>query len=153
MRERRQFPRFPFNADVEVVEPQSGAKITGRVSDLSLSGCWVDTLSPFLTSTAVRLKITKGRDSFEAQAKVTHLKNGLGMGLAFVAAQPDQQQILGKWIVELGGKLPIGPPHNKTGTLLAPSGDSVLAELILTLVQKGVLSETEAQEMLGKIKR
>ena len=47
MRERRQFPRFPFNADVEVVEPQSGAKITGRVSDLSLSGCWVDTLSPF----------------------------------------------------------------------------------------------------------
>ena len=53
----------------------------------------------------------------------------------------------------MGGKLPIGPPHNKTGTLLAPSGDSVLAELILTLVQKGVLSETEAQEMLGKIKR
>ena len=75
------------------------------------------------------------------------------MGLAFVAAQPDQQQILGKWIVELGGKLPIAPPHNKTGALLSPSGDSVLAELILTLVQKGVLSEAEAQEMLGKIKR
>ena|SRR5207302_4818467 len=154
--ERRRFQRFPFNADAELVEVQSGTRIKGRVSDLSLGGCYVDTLSPFLVSTAVHIRITRGAQSFEAQAKVTNMKFGVGMGLVFVAAQAEQKQVLGNWIVELGGKLPTEQPRSAgDGTKDKVSGEipNVIAALILTLMRKGVLTEGEGQEMLRKLRR
>jgi PilZ domain len=154
--ERRRFPRFPFNADVEVVEVQSGTRIKGRVTDLSLGGCYVDTLSPFLVSTAVHIRIARGAQSFEAQAKVTYMKFGVGMGLAFVAAQVEQKQVLGNWIAELGGKLPTELPRS-AGDVTKDKGSgeipNVIAALILALTRKGVLTEAEGQEMLRKLRR
>jgi hypothetical protein len=154
--ERRLFQRFPFNADVDVVEVQSGTRIRGRVTDLSLGGCYVDTLSPFLVSTAVQIKITKGPQSFEAQARVTNMKVSLGMGLAFVSASAEQKRVLGNWIVELGGKLPSAPPQAAgDGAKDKVSGEvpNVITALIQALARKGVLTEAEAQEMLRKLHR
>jgi len=153
--ERRRFPRFPFNADVEVVEVQSGTRIKGRVSDLSLGGCYVDTLSPLLVSTAVQIRITRGAHSFDAQAKVTNMKFGVGMGLAFVAAQAEQKQVLGNWIAELGGKLPTEPPRSAVeGTKDKVGGEipNVISALILALMRKGVLTEAEGQDMMRKLR-
>jgi len=154
--ERRLFQRFPFNADAEVLEPQSGTKISGRVTDLSLGGCYVDTLSPFSASTAVQIRIVRGPHSFEAQARVTSSTVGLGMGLAFVAAQPEQKRLLGSWIVEMGGTLP--HPRRQSdgdtaGAALDGEASTVLAELVHALMRKGVLSEVEGQEMLRKMNR
>jgi hypothetical protein len=154
--ERRLFQRFPFNADVEVLEPQSGTKISGRVTDLSLGGCYVDTLSPFSASTTVQIRIVRGPHSFEAQAKVTSSTVGLGMGLAFVAAQPEQKRLLGSWIVEMGGKLPrLQRQGNGDAAGVASDGETstVLTELVHVLMRKGVLSETVGQEILKKMHR
>ena len=151
--ERRQFQRFSFNADAEVIESQSGTKIRGRVTDLSLTGCYVDTLSPFLASTAVYIKIVREADVFEAQAKVTYCKLGRGMGVAFVAAQPEHKTLLGNWIVALGGELP-RTPTSKSDGVTRMSNDQlsrVLREMIRVLMRKGVLTETERQEILRKI--
>lgn len=157
-KQERRFPRFPFpfNADVDVVEVRSGTRIKGRVSDLSLGGCYVDTLSAFLVSTVVLIRITRGPQSFEAQAKVTNMKFGVGMGLAFVAAQAEQKKVLGNWIAELGGKLPTELPQTAgDGTKDKVSGEmpNVMAALILALMRKGVLAEAEGQEMLRKLRR
>ena len=152
-RERRQFQRFPFNADAEVAESESGTKIRGRVTDLSLTGCYVDTLSPFLASTAVHIKIVRETQVFEAQAKVTYCKLGRGMGVAFVSAQPEHKTLLGSWIVELGGELPRAPT-SKSDRVKAMSNDQlsrVVSELISVLMRKGALTETERQEILMKI--
>src|SRR5579872_424174 len=151
--ERRQFQRFPFNADAEVVESQSGTKIRGWVTDLSLAGCYVETLSPFLASTAVHIKIVREAQMFEAQAKVTYCKLGRGMGVAFVSAQPEHKTLLGDWIVELGGELP-RPPTSMSDGVKAMSSDQLsrlVSELIRVLMRKGVLTETERQEILMKI--
>ncbi len=156
--ERRRFQRFPFNADVDVVEVQSGTRIKGRVSDVCLGGCYVDTLSPFLVSTAVQIRITKGPQSFEALARVVSMKVGLGMGLAFVSASAEQKRVLGNWIVALGGTLPAVPPQQAgdaakdKGTLSGELPD-VIATLIQALTRKGVLNEEEAQEILRKLRR
>ena len=154
--ERRLFQRFPFNADVDVVEVQSGTRIKGRVTDVSLGGCYVDTLSPFLVSTAVQIRITKGPQSFEAQAKVTNMKASLGMGLAFVSASAEQKKVLGNWIAELGGNLPAAPSLTAGDDAKDRVGDempNVIAALILALTRKGVLTEAERQEMLRKLGR
>jgi hypothetical protein len=151
--ERRQFQRFPFNADAEVVESQSGAKIRGRVTDLSLAGCYVDTLSPFLASTAIHIKLVREAQVFEAEAKVTYCKLGRGMGVAFVSAQPEHKKLLGNWIVDLGGELPRASTSKSDGAkgMANDQLSRVVSELIGVLMRKGVLTETEKQEILRKI--
>src|ERR1700733_6750993 len=88
--ERRHNLRFPFSASVEVTEPKSGARIAGRTSDLGLGGCYVDAISPFPVGTNALLKIKRDTETFEAQVRVVYSQLGMGMGLAFVSAQPKQ---------------------------------------------------------------
>ena len=52
--ERRRDLRYPFTAAVEVFEPQSQSKLTARTSDISLGGCYVDTINPLPVSTDSR---------------------------------------------------------------------------------------------------
>jgi len=44
--EHRLAPRLPFLTEAEVMEPTTGTWLKTRLSDLSLSGCYVDTLHP-----------------------------------------------------------------------------------------------------------
>src|SRR5580692_5347881 len=82
--ERRRNLRFPFTATVEATENIRGTKVTGRTSDLSLGGCYVDTLNPFSVGTDAKVRIQRENVTFEAQARVIFSANGMGMGLAFV---------------------------------------------------------------------
>jgi hypothetical protein len=112
----------------------------------------VDTLNPFLASTAVHIRIARGSQVFEAQAKVTYCKLGMGMGLAFVSAQAEFKKLLGSWIVELGGELP-RTPASKSDGVKGMSNDQlsrIISELMQLLIRKGMLTETERQEILTK---
>ena len=86
--ERRRNLRFPFSATVEAVDNKSGTKVIGRTSDLSLGGCYIDSLSPFPVGTETKIRILRNNETFDAQAKVVYSMMGMGMGLAFVSAQP-----------------------------------------------------------------
>jgi hypothetical protein len=68
--EHRRHTRFPLTAFVEALEPKSDVQISGRSSDVSLSGCYVDTLNPFPEGTVIRIRLTRENVSFEANAKV-----------------------------------------------------------------------------------
>jgi hypothetical protein len=37
--EKRRHPRFPFSAGGEAFDPQANVRVTGRLSDISRSGC------------------------------------------------------------------------------------------------------------------
>ena len=152
--ERRRSLRFPFLADVEMLEPSSGAKITGRTADLGLGGCYIDTLSPLPVGIEVKLKISRGNESFEAQARVIFSQIGMGMGVAFVSAQPSQIRTFQKWIQEITGTSTPLPEHDVSEAAAGPSqtGNSgVLSELILTLMKKKVLTESEGKDLLKKL--
>ncbi len=68
--DRRGAQRRQLSADAEVTDLRSGLKLSARVSDLSLKGCFIDTLNPYPVGTAVSLRLFKGKDVFEARAIV-----------------------------------------------------------------------------------
>ena len=113
------------------------------------------TPSPFLVSTAVQIRISKGPQSFEAHARITNVKVGLGMGLVFVSASAEQKKVLGDWIAELGGNVSAvsaQTAEDKDKGKLDGELPNVVAALIQALLRKGVLTESEAQEMLRKLR-
>jgi hypothetical protein len=156
--ERRRNLRFPFTAAVEATETKSGARIAGRTSDLSLGGCYVDAISPFPVGTEAKVTITRGKESFEVQARVVYSQIGMGMGLAFVSAQPKQVRLFQRWLMEISGKIAPQPeppdgeePKEASGGGLQNESNYVLSELLIALMRKGVLSETEGKTLLKKL--
>ena len=153
--ERRRNLRFPFTATVEVIEAKSGAKMTGRTVDLGLGGCYIDTMSPFPAGADAKIKIVKGKETFEAQVKVMFSQIGMGMGVAFVSAQPNQVRTFQRWIQEISGKSAPLPEPEATGAQPTGKGqtdnNAILSELILTLMKKKVLTEPEGKELLRKL--
>jgi hypothetical protein len=101
IQERRRYQRFPFTATVEAVEIKSQARIEGRTSDVSLGGCYVDTTSSFSEGSIVKIRLTMGARSFEAEAKVVYSLVNMGMGLKFTNADLEHLCLLDKWVADL----------------------------------------------------
>ncbi len=68
--ERRLGPRYGINADTEVEEPLAQAKVAGRTADIGMGGCYVDAMTTFPPGTEVRVRIKRGGQTFEAEARV-----------------------------------------------------------------------------------
>jgi hypothetical protein len=157
--ERRRHLRFPFIASVEAIEPQSRATLKGRVSDLGFGGCYVDTMNPFAIGTLIKIQLSNEKTTFEADARVMFSHTGMGMGVAFVSAMPDQLQVLHKWLAELAGKTsPEQEAEKETESVgvaanSAENQDFVLREIVKALIKKGVLNELEGKAMLHRLHR
>jgi hypothetical protein len=157
--ENRRHARFHFTAFVEALDPKSNTQISGRSSDVSLGGCYVDTLNPFSEGTVVRIRLTKDNVSFEANAKVVFSRIGMGMGVAFVSAEKDQFQIYRNWINQLSDDaspapgLLDGEQVSGGSTDLHAEQSYVLNELVIALMRKGTLTEAEGKAMLKRLNR
>jgi len=157
--EHRRHARFPLTALVEALEPKSNTQISGRSSDVSLSGCYVDTLNPFPEGTLIRIRLTRENISFEANATVIFSQIGMGMGVAFTSAEKDQFRVYQKWIDELSGnsstKLNVLEEDRQSGGNIDSQGEQayVLNEIVIALMRKGVLTEVEGKAMLKRLHR
>ncbi len=80
---QRAHPRYQFTATAEALDAQHRLRMNARTSDLGKGGCYVDTFSPFPMKTGVKLRITKEKISFEAEATVVYSKIGMGMGMGW----------------------------------------------------------------------
>lgn len=100
-RERRSVPRYGLIAQAEIVEPASGTSIAGRVSEISLKGCYVDLLNTLPVQTLVEVRVTRDQGKFTSRGRVIYAQEGMGMGIAFADMAPDQLRILQAWIEEL----------------------------------------------------
>jgi hypothetical protein len=100
-RERREVPRFSLIATVEIVEPVSDMHFSGRISEISRKGCYVDILNPLPQGTAIRLRISRDQGTFSTPGKIIYVQEGMGMGVVFVDPPADQLKILDSWLVEL----------------------------------------------------
>ena len=92
--------RFSFNADAEIA-PESSPKaiVPGRVTELSLQGCFVETFASFQEKRQVLLKIHEAGESFEAEAIVLYARP-TGLGLLFREVKPRYRDVLQNWILK-----------------------------------------------------
>ena len=71
------------------IADESGTRVSTRIRELSLSGCYVDTLIPLPVGTVAGIKIVTTARSFEANATVVCTHPNLGrMGIAFSNITP-----------------------------------------------------------------
>lgn len=99
--QRRTVPRYSLIATAEVIEPGSDARMSGRISEISRKGCYLDILNTLPVDTKLQLRITRDQGSFTTMARIIYVQEGIGMGLAFVDPPPDQLRILDSWLTEL----------------------------------------------------
>jgi len=97
--ERRRTPRYPFTGSVEMRQGASEDKITAKVSELSLNGCYIETEHPYPVGTALAVKVFTPTEFFEAQASVLYVEEKTGMGLMFRETKPYYIAVLRKWLL------------------------------------------------------
>lgn len=150
--ERRRAGRKPFTAAAEVTDMRTATCLRGRISDLSLHGCYVDTLNPFPVGSTLRLQIFQDGQVLDALASVSSHHPGWGMGLVFGDLADEQRLMLENWLT--------GPPAAVESSVRTSQQEAANpmrvkthqpygARLVQLLVRKGVLSQSEAMEVLG----
>jgi hypothetical protein len=100
--ERRSATRYNFGAIAEVTDLRSRDELVGVTRDVSLSGCFVKTPTPFAQGTQVRVSITSSGEAFATAGRVTGNVIAEGMGIEFVRITPRDRSMLEKWLSSLG---------------------------------------------------
>jgi PilZ domain len=164
--ERRKSKRFAVSASAELLEPRTSTRLNGRVSDLGMGGCYIDTVTPFPLGTSLLLNLTSQNYNVRAKANVVYAHTGMGMGLAFTEITASQRENLAAWLAELNGETPKEPiasasiaskareasvPEPQAGAKSAGLRD-VLQELVSLLENKRVLSEDEVELLREKLR-
>jgi PilZ domain len=101
MTDRRDSPRFALTLVAVVTETATSNVMNARSSDVSRSGCYVDTLQPLPTGTLVKILLRSGDETFETPARVVYMCPGLGMGVNWGLSLPDKTlAILDRWLAK-----------------------------------------------------
>ena len=95
--ERREV-RFRIAADALSEDLQTHVQKTGKVENISQSGCFIRTPDPWITWTRIRLWIVHHGQQFEAEASVVHSAGGRSMGIAFENIPAASQDLLSAWL-------------------------------------------------------
>lgn len=153
--ERREARRYTFICAVELTEVQSGARISARTTDLSLRGCYIDTLNPFPVGTRVRLQLNKNDQHLQFRAEVTSCHMGSGMGLIFEQLTPAQTNTVVSWLENVPSAT--DPAFPSPGSAVPPESASKInarfaTRLVQILERKGVVTHSEAAELLRDLK-
>lgn len=101
VRNRRYSVRHPFAAEVEVLELESGSRLSRRTSDLSLGGCFMCARRTLEVGARVRGTLTHESQKVKMLAVVRVVKPQVGMGLEFLDIDPDSNATLLAWIDNL----------------------------------------------------
>jgi c-di-GMP-binding flagellar brake protein YcgR len=104
VRDRRYSIRYPFAADAQLLNLETGSTSSGTSSDLSLGGIFMCSSKLFALGCRVRLVLTRKGQVVEALATVRIVKPGIGMGIEFLDVKSPFDQTLFRWIEQLRRK-------------------------------------------------
>ena len=97
MNERREHPRFKVNVPVEIHAEGATAPLHCATSDLSLGGCYIESMYPYPPGTRLELKLEAG-DTLLVTAKVVTCDPQFGNGICFLRMLPEDEATLGKFL-------------------------------------------------------
>ncbi len=98
--DRRRTPRYPFTATVELIQKGAKAGISGRITELSLYGCYVQMPDPFENRTEILLKVYSNGKYFETAGVVVYAHPAQGIGVCFQNVNPHYLMVLKQWLIE-----------------------------------------------------
>jgi len=90
---RRAYARVKLNVQVEMEAEGSDTPIRGATSDLSLGGCYIETLYPFPIGTNLDLKLQLD-DTLLIEARVVTFDPQVGNGIRFVRMLSEDREAL-----------------------------------------------------------
>lgn len=99
--DRRASPRYAFVATTQITDSKQAQRLSGRITEISRQGCFVDVVHALPAGTMLKLRITCDQGTFETPAKILYVQQGIGMGMTFVDTAEDQIKILERWLVDL----------------------------------------------------
>lgn len=106
LNERRQHPRRRCSLSVEVHPASLENRIWGRVSDISLGGCFVEMSSTLKEGTKVRLALWIQDKKLWAVGKVAAARLGSGVGIQFEEIKADDREHLQRYLDTLSTTRP-----------------------------------------------
>jgi c-di-GMP-binding flagellar brake protein YcgR len=98
LHQQRYTIRYPFAADAEMLELESGTRVSGVTSDLSAGGCFVCAGHPLEVGAKIRGTLTHNGQKVEMLAVVRVVKQRFGMGLEFLDLDPNSHATLLAWM-------------------------------------------------------
>jgi hypothetical protein len=87
--EPRRYPRNRCSGSVALCEEGSNVRTWGKLTDISLTGCYVELLAPPSPETRLDLLVEAGEVRVWAKGRVTTSHPGFGMGIEFVELTED----------------------------------------------------------------
>jgi PilZ domain-containing protein len=92
--DRRRFPRKMYRIETQVMSEDLIVKQSGKITDISLGGCYVEMISPLPINSIVELDFSSGDASFHLPGTVRSSQPGFGMGIEFRGMSPIQHEKL-----------------------------------------------------------
>ena len=92
--ERRRFRRYRVSVGVELSESPSGNKTRACSSDVSVGGCYIETILPLAVGTRLEIEMWVEPSKVSACAIVRTCDPGVGMGIEFIGVTRDKEQQL-----------------------------------------------------------
>ena len=91
--DRREYARVKVNVPVEIQTDSGGSPIRGATADLSLGGCYIETIFPLPIGTNLDLQLSIGSTVLVA-ATVVACDPQVGNGIRFLNMLPEDQEAL-----------------------------------------------------------
>ena len=85
---RRRHPRYAYSEEAMIEAGDNRVRILGRISNISESGVFVETLAGLPHGSEVLIKIPPKKTLVHARALVRGVRSGVGMGLEFTNIAP-----------------------------------------------------------------
>jgi hypothetical protein len=164
---RRKHPRYPCSGGVELRQQEGAPAAWGNLSDISLTGCYVETQSTLPVGSMVGFLLRAHNLEVKGRGVVKTSHHAVGMGLAFLHLSPEDQQNLEFLIGTLAGiqemrpeerrtfvpaDAPVEPPTNNVpvspAASLTPQEGSIPAQIMQTVT---LLNELEQNLVKDKV--
>jgi hypothetical protein len=98
---RRRSPRYDFVATSVLTDTVSAIRLSGRVTEISRNGCYVDALNALPVGTVLNLQISCDQGTFSTKGSIIYVHPQIGMGVAFVDPPEEQLKTLDSWLAGL----------------------------------------------------
>jgi PilZ domain-containing protein len=174
-KERRGFPRHICRIQALVTIEGTDRNAPAIVSDISLSGCYLEMLSPFPVNTLIELTMNPSNATLHVHGQVRTSQNG--MGISFTGLTPENFEKLRKPAPPEGSapkpvRATSPPPAQdnesefelqhersrpattaaaKSGVAGQPSTADALEAVLRALFRKGILGRSEVAEELRRL--